>query len=353
MVPAGRWSRRLRQALAAPLVLAMLLAGSLLAPEPSHAALDPLGWAVSNTTTGLTGTTHAFTFVKTGGNQNNIRCVRITTTMPGGFGGTPTGGIAYGVPPLTSVTISGGELTFLFSANAQIRDSAVYYFEVGGITNTSVPGNYTVTATLRGQVTCGTTPGNQSGTSDPVHFASTGMDTTVQVAAATAVSITRNDVGIGLDPGSNDGAGIQEVTIGITSNAAGGYVLTCAIAAQPSGFTARTSGAATAGPWVAGGASQFGYALSVTNNGGHGSPAPAGSLSASNFAGFVTGPGETCGTASGRTGNPLPSDEDGCGSGLCGSAAHAWHLVLKAVADNDTPTGTATATITLSVTPTY
>ncbi len=304
--------------------LAVLTLGT---PQTADAALSPLGWAVSNTTVGLTGTTHAFTFNKTGGNVT-ARCLGVTTTAPGGFAGTPSGAVAYGVAPLTSTTISGGTLFFLFSANSQIRTGSTYYFETGGITNTSTPGSYTVTATLYSNTGCSTVVTGETGTSAAVNFASLGIATTIQVARSTVVSITSNTAGIGLDPGVNDGAGTREIVLGITSNAGSGYVINCAISAQPSGFSARTTNAAAAAAWTSGGANQFGYALSVTNNGGSGSPAPAGSLSATNFAGFVTGAGETCGSATGRTGNALASDLDGCGTGLCGSAGHAWNFVL-------------------------
>ncbi len=350
--PTGGRIRRLL--VGALLALAGLAAGSLVPGQtPPALALTPVTWYVSNNTTGQTGVRYGFEFNKpTGGNQN-AWCVVATTTAPGGWSGTPTNAIGFGMPSVTA-SIVGAELRFVAAALWQARQGARYYLQVDGMTNTSTPGNYTVTLQLRSNSACTTNISGQNGTSSAVTFAATGTTFDVAVARQTVVSITRNTVQIGLDP-TTPGleSAVVPITLGITSNATNGYTLNCRISAQPTGFTGYTSGAASATAWTSGGASQLGYALSVANNGGSGSPAPAGALSATNFAGFLPGTGETCGTASGVTGNALGTDPDGCGTGLCGAAAHAWNLVVKAAADNATPTGPASATITLVVSPSY
>jgi hypothetical protein len=195
--------------------------------------------------------------------------------------------------------------------------------------------------------------------SNLVTFAGGGVSTTINVANSAVFSIDVNAFTLALDPSVATSA-TQALNIGVSSNARLGYALNCKVDAQPTSgavvLSAYQANMAAAAAWVAGGASQFGYALSVTNNGAAGSPTLGGALSATNFAGFTVA-GENCGSASSATGNALGGTSTlvGCTgqSGLCDQAAHYWLMTVKAAADYTTQALTYTDNITLTMTPTY
>lgn len=342
----ARWAARVSAVPLLGLIAALLLL-PFTAGRAEAAALTSLSWTVSNTQTGATGVSYAFSArVAT---QNTVGIV--TMTVPAGTAGTPAVARNYGVPAGT-VGLAGNVLTYTVTTPIQLRPGLPIYLEISGLTNTGTAGSSTsaiTTKTAAAVIIDGPTSTNS------VSFGSGATSTIVAVAKSTVFSSDTSGFNLILDPGVNTSA-TQVVNLGVSSNAASGYTLSCKVDQQPTGasgaLTAYNAGMASAAAWASGGAGSFGYSMGVTNNGTLGSPAAGGTLSTTNFAGFST-TAENCAAATGRTGNPLASDLSSCGVGLCASAAHAWQSTIKAAADFTTPADVYSATITYTVTPTY
>jgi hypothetical protein len=335
----------------AGLLATALVAFSLVvAATPAFAGtLTQVSWSVSNTMTGGTGITYAYSFrTATAGSIGSI-----TMTVPTGTAGTPAVARNFGIGAGT-VALAGTTITYTVTTPVTIAASIPIYLEFSGLTNTSTAGTSTSTVTTRTAAAATI----DSGTSNSNAFSSGGVSTTIAVARSTVFSIDTNAFTLLLDP-SVSTVGSQPINLGISSNAKNGYTLQCKVDKQPTGTTNTTAtlsqftaGMASAASWSTGGASQFGYSAAVTNNGNSGSPAPGGQLSGTNFAGFTVA-GENCGSASGATGNPLATNLSGCGAGLCASAAHGWLINVRAGADYTTASDVYQNTITFTVTPSY
>ena len=329
---------------------AALVVGLVLPTSPAFAGtLTSVSWSVSNTATSATNITYAFSFkTATAGTIASI-----TMTVPSGTAGTPAVARNFGIGAGT-VALSGTTITYTVTSPVSVSAGIPIYLEFSGLTNTSTAGTSTSTVTTRTSIPATI----DSGTSNSNTFSSGGVAATIVVARSTVFSIDTNAFTLVLDPSVNT-SGTQPINLGVSSNAKNGYTLQCKVDKQPTGTTNPsatlgpfTSGMAAAAAWASGGAGLFGYSLAVTNNGASGSPAPGGTLSSTNYAGFTVA-GENCGSASGSTGNPLGTNLSGCGTGLCASAAHAWLVNVKAAADYTTASDVYQDTITFTVTPSY
>jgi len=337
-------------------VAALALASIALSATPTLAAgLTAVSWNVSNTQTGATNITYAFNFkTATAGTIKTI-----TMTLPNTVAGTPVIAVNYGITA-GSIALSGCPgacvLTYTVTSAIAVAAGVPIYIEVSGMTNTPTAGTYSSSITTKTAA-----PATIDGptASNSVTFSAGGVSTTINVAKSALFSMDVNAFTLALDPSVTTSA-TQPLNIGVSSNARLGYSLSCKVDVQPTSgavaLTAYTANMAAAAAWAAGGPSNFGYALSVTNNGTKGSPAVGGALSATNFAGFTTG-GENCGSASGKSGNALGATSTlvGCTGqpGLCDQAAHYWLMTVKAAADYSTEALSYTDNITLTVTPSY
>lgn len=137
--------------------------------SPAWAAtLTNVGFAVSNPAAGATGTTYTFTFTLT----TNQNLTSFTMTVPPGTGGTPSGVTATGLAPYLitfptgTPTLSGTTLTVPFTGSTWGPAGTAVTVTVGGLTNTSTPGDYTSTVMTRQSSTT-----IDSGTSSAVKIA--------------------------------------------------------------------------------------------------------------------------------------------------------------------------------------
>ncbi len=337
--------RALRAAVALPLILMTLLQA-----QPAGAAsLTNATWSVSNSQTGATSVTYAYNFTTAAAGLISS----ITMTVPSGTAGTPAIAQNFGIGA-GSVALSGTTITYTVTTPALVAAGTPIYIELSNLTNTGIAGAASSTiTTLAVAVTI------DSATSNSVNFGSGTVAATIQVAKATVFSIDTNSFNMMLDPVTNQSM-TRAVNLGVSSNAKSGYNLQCKVNQQPTNGGATLAGyqtnMAAASAWTSGGASKFGYAIGMTNNGGSGSPALGGTLSATNYAGFTIS-GENCAAASAGTGNPLGTTSTlaGCttAAGLCDRAAHYWAVTLKAAADYTTGAGQYTANVVFTVTPSY
>ncbi|MDQ6671864.1 MAG: hypothetical protein M3069_14190 [Chloroflexota bacterium] len=338
--------RALRAAVALPLILMTLLQ----VESVGAASLTNATWSVSNSQTSATGVTYAYNFTT----ATSGLIATITMTVPTGTAGTPAIAQNFGIGA-GSVARSGTTITYTVTTPALVAAGISIYIELSGLTNTGTAGfnSSTITTQLALAVTI------DSATTNSVNFGSGTVAATIQVAKATVFSIDTNSFTMLLDPVTNQSA-TRAINLGVSSNAKSGYNLQCQVNQQPTNggvsLAAYQTNMAAAAAWASGGASKFGYAIALTNNGASGSPALGGALSSTNYAGFTTA-GENCATATAGTGNPLGTTSalTGCTSaaGLCDRAAHYWAMTVKAAADYTTGAGQYTANVILTVTPSY
>jgi len=337
-------------------VAALALASIALPATPTLAAgLNGVAWNASNTQTGAANITYAFSFkTATAGTIKTI-----TMAVPNGVAGTPVIAKNYGITA-GSVALSGCPgaclLTYTVTSAVAVAAGIPIYIEVSGMTNTPTAGTYSTSITTKTAA-----PATIDGptASNSLTFSAGGVSTTINVAQSAIFSMDVNAFTLALDPSVATSA-TQALNIGVSSNSRLGYSLNCKVDVQPTSgafaLTPYTANMAAAAAWATGGASKFGYALSVTSNGTLGSPAAGGALSATNFSGFTTA-GENCGSASGKSGNALGATSAlvGCTgqSGLCDKAAHYWLMTVQAAADYTTEALSYTDNITLTVTPSY
>jgi hypothetical protein len=190
----------------------------------SATTLTKMSWDVSNSQTGRSGVTYAYSFTT----ATSASLTAVTFTVPAGTGGTVAVGTVYGISAGT-VTLASNTITYSVTTPAIVGANVPIFMSFSGLTNTTTAGSYTSTVTTQktGPVT------NDTGTSAAVSFgySSTGVNVTV----AQTLTFTNNTptFSLTIDPSMLNSMQNQAVILSIQTNAANGYTL----AASDTGLT--------------------------------------------------------------------------------------------------------------------
>ena len=214
----ARWLRA--TLLAVPLAVAVL---ALTAAPAFAGTLTNVSWSVSNSQTGKTAVTYAFSM--TTATAGTIKTV--TMTVPAGTAGTPAVGSVYGLGAGT-VALAANTITYTVTTAVSVAAHIPIYLSFTGLTNTSTAGSYTSTETT--QTAAPATI--DTGTSQSVTFGSSSTGATVTVGQTLTFTNSTPSFSLTVDP-TGTASSSQAVTLTLQTNAHAGYTL----AAYDSGLT--------------------------------------------------------------------------------------------------------------------
>ena len=308
MASSGQKRRWLRRSLGGGLLATAALA--ILAAPAFAGTLTNVNWTVSNSQTGKTAVTYAFSF-KTA-TTGIVKTV--TMAVPAGTAGTPVVGSVYGLGAGT-VALAANTLTYTVTTPVSVAANIPIYVSVTGMTNSSTAGSRTSLAATNTSVPAVI----DSGTSQSIMFGSS--STTAQVSVGRTLTFTNDTPSftMSLDPTGLSTNQTQPVVLTVQTNASGGYSLAASDTGLSMTGPAFTIPGVTAGPGT--GVASFpssGFGVSAVLSGG----GPGG-------ANFLTTTGPT------------------------GATADTLTLTNQVNVDYTMPAGTYNDTITYVVTPTY
>ena len=317
------------EALALVLSLAFLALVTLGTSPALAGALSAVSWVASNTQTGATAVTYAFSF--TTYTAGTIKYV--TMTVPAGTAGTIAVGTVYGFGAGT-VALASNTITYTVTTGAAVPAGIPIYLAFTGLTNTTTAGSYTSTIT-----TLNSSSGTiDSGASGSVTFGSSSTTASVTIAQTLTFTNSTSSLTFTLDPTGAAATASQTVTLTVLTNAASGYTLAISDTGLSRTSPAYTIPAVTTGPGT--GVSTFptsGFGASATlSGGGTDGAALAAGLSGSKWVGFPS----TAATFLSAT-------------GPTGGTADTLVLSDQVAVGYTVPAGTYTDTITYVVTPSY
>ena len=114
----------------------------LWSPAALAGSLDDVSWTVSNAQTGATNVTYAFAFTT----ASTATITKVTMTLPGGTGGTPSIGAVYGLGGGEAALVD-DELSYTLTAPATVPAGTRVAVSFAGLTNTRTAGSHAATVT--------------------------------------------------------------------------------------------------------------------------------------------------------------------------------------------------------------
>jgi len=103
-------------------------------------SLTAASWSTSKSTAGATGASYVYAFTAAT-SATNIRTV--TMTVPAGTAGTASlGTVTPAGMTGGTISLSGGVLTYSFTANHTLDSGTAVSIQINGLTNTATPGSY-------------------------------------------------------------------------------------------------------------------------------------------------------------------------------------------------------------------
>ena len=327
MASSGQKRRWLRRSLGGGLLATAALA--ILAAPAFAGTLTNVNWTVSNSQTGKTAVTYAFSF-KTA-TTGIVKTV--TMAVPAGTAGTPVVGSVYGLGAGT-VALAANTLTYTVTTPVSVAANIPIYVSVTGMTNSSTAGSRTSLAATNTSVPAVI----DSGTSQSIMFGSS--STTAQVSVGRTLTFTNDTPSftMSLDPTGLSTNQTQPVVLTVQTNASGGYSLAASDTGLSMTGPAFTIPGVTAGPGT--GVASFpssGFGVSaVLSGGGTDGAALAAGLSGNKWVGY-----------------PVAAANFLTTTGPTGATADTLTLTNQVNVDYTMPAGTYNDTITYVVTPTY
>jgi len=313
--------------LVAVLVLIALLA---FAASPAFAGtLTSVSWTASNSQTGKTAVTYAYSF-KTA-TAGTIKYV--TMTVPSGTAGTIAVGTVYGLGAGT-VALASNTITYTVTTAVSVAAGVPIYLSFTGLTNTSTAGSYTSTVTTQTS-----TPATiDTAASGAVTFGPSSTIATVTVAQTLTFSNDTAALSFFVSPTGPAASMSKAVTLTIQTNASTGYTLAASDTGLSCASPAYTIPDVTSGPGTGLGtfpANGFGCSATLTTGGTDGAAVASG-LTSGQWVGYPASPA-TFLSATGPT----------------GASTDTLVLTDQVQVDYTVPAATYTDTITYVVTPTY
>jgi hypothetical protein len=111
-------------------------------PAAFAGSLDNASWTVSDSQAGATNVTYAFAFTTAG----TATISKVTMTLPGGTGGTPSIGTVYGLGAGEAALV-GDELSYTLTTTATVPAGTRVAVSFAGFTNTRTVGSHVATVT--------------------------------------------------------------------------------------------------------------------------------------------------------------------------------------------------------------
>jgi hypothetical protein len=114
----------------------------LCSPAAFAGSLDDVSWTVSSSQTGATNVTYAFAFTT----ASTATITKVTMTVPGGTGGTPSIGTVYGLGAGEAASV-GDELSYTLTTAVTVPAGTRVAVSFAGLTNTRTASSYVATVT--------------------------------------------------------------------------------------------------------------------------------------------------------------------------------------------------------------
>ena len=290
--------------------------------------LTKMSWDVSNSQTGSTAVTYAYSFTTaTAGTLTAL-----TMTVPVGTTGTVIAGNVYGLSAGTA-SLAAGDLSYTITAPVAVAAGTPIFVAFSGLTNTTTSGSYTSVVTT--QSASATLDG---GTTSAVVFGQSSTSVSVEVGQTLTFTNNISTFLLTVAPSMSDSVASQAVTLTVQTNAASGYSLAASDSALSRSAPPFTIPNVTSGPMNGVGAfpaSGFGASASLTTGGTDGAALAAG-FSGGDFVGYPASAANFL-TATGPT----------------GSAADIVTITDEVAVNYAVPAGTYSDTITYVATPSY